>query len=120
MSKSLRPPGKTTIAPEVLVSIAKLTALSVPGVSKMANIPGGVNSLFNRGESDGVRIVVEDNTVYADLHLILHRDVNVREVSHTVQNRVARAVSEMVGMEIGKVNVHVEDVDFSVETPKSL
>ena len=30
MSDQKRPPGKTTIAPDVLVTIARLTALSVP------------------------------------------------------------------------------------------
>ena len=60
-----------------------------------------------------VNISVEDNVVYIDLFVILKRDVNVREVSHAIQNQVARAISEMVGMEIGRINVHVEDIDFS-------
>mgnify|MGYP006153302701 CR=1 FL=1 len=33
-------PDKTTIAPDVLVTIARLSALSVPGVSRMANVSG--------------------------------------------------------------------------------
>jgi uncharacterized alkaline shock family protein YloU len=106
--------GKTTIAPEVLVSIAKLTALSVPGVSRLAMIPGAV-SWFRRELSEGVQIMVENNSVYADLYLVLKRDVNVREVSRVIQNQVARAISEMVGMEVGKVNIHVEDIDYSPE-----
>jgi len=104
--------GKTTIAPEVLVSIAKLTALGVPGVRKLALIPGAV-SLFKRELNEGVQISVENNTVYADLYVILSRDVNVRDVSRTIQTQVARAISEMVGMEVGKVNIHVEDIDYS-------
>jgi uncharacterized alkaline shock family protein YloU len=63
--------------------------------------------------SEGVQISVENNTVYADLYVILSRDVNVREVSRTIQYKVARAISEMVGMEVGKVNIHVEDIDYS-------
>lgn len=104
--------GKTTIAPEVLVSIAKLTALGVPGVKKLAFIPGAVH-LFKREMSEGVQISVENNTVYADLYVILSRDVNVRDVSRTIQHQVARAISEMVGMEVGKVNIHIEDIDYS-------
>jgi len=107
--------GRTTIAPDVLVSIAKLTTLSVPGVSRLALIPGAV-SLFRRELSEGVQISVENNTVYADLYVVLRRDVNVRDVSHTIQHQVARAISEMVGMEVGKVNVHVEDIDYSPDT----
>jgi uncharacterized alkaline shock family protein YloU len=116
MSEQSRPPGKTTIAPDVLVTIARLTALSVPGVSRLANVPGGVNSLFKRGTNEGVRIVVENNTVYADLFVILVRDVNVRDVSKALQAQVSRAISEMVGMEVGKVNIHIEDIDYNPES----
>ncbi len=112
MTQPTDPTGKTTIAPDVLVTIARLTALSVPGVSQLATVPGGVDRFFKRGVSEGVRISVENNTVYADLHVILKRDVNVREVSRAIQARVSRAISEMVGMEVGKINVHIEDIDY--------
>ncbi len=109
MSEMQRPPGKTTIAPDVLETIARLTTLSVPGVNRMAP----VNRLFKKENTEGVSIVVENNGVYADLYVILSRDVNAREVSRVIQNQVARAISEMVGMEVGKINVHVEDIDYS-------
>jgi len=105
-------PGKTTVSPEVLTTIAKLSALSVPGVSRMAPIAGGVNRLFKRGAGDGVRIETEDNTVFADLHLVLKQDVNIREVSRNVQQQVARAIQEMVGMDVGYINIHIDDIDY--------
>lgn len=115
MIENSRPPGKTTIAPDVLVSIARLTALSVPGVSRLAPIISGPGRIFNREASEGVIITVENNTVYAEMYVILFRDVNVRDVSRAIQFQVARAISEMVGMEIGKINIHVEDIDYSSE-----
>jgi uncharacterized alkaline shock family protein YloU len=108
-------PGKTTVSPEVLVTIAKLSALSVPGVSRMAPISGGVNRLFKRGAGDGVRIETEDNTVFADLHLVLKQDVNIREVGRNVQQQVARAIQEMVGMDVGYINIHVDDIAYEDE-----
>ena len=115
MTEKLRPPGKTTIAPDVMVSIAKLTVLGVPGVSRL--VPGtGANLIFKRGSHEGVEISVENNTVFADIHVVLRRDVNVRDVSRAIQYQVARAISEMVGMDIGKVNVHIEDIDYSRES----
>lgn len=104
-------PGKTTVSPDVLVTIARMSALSVPGVSRMAHVPGGVNRLFKRGIGDGVRIEVEDNTVTANLYLILRQHVNIREVSRNVQSQVARALQEMVGMDIGGIEIHIEDID---------
>ena len=32
-----------------------------------------------------------------------------------VQQTVARAISEMTGMEVGDVNIHIEDIDFNNE-----
>lgn len=104
--------GKTTVSPEVLTAIASLAALEVPGVSRLAPVSGGVNRLFRRGASDGVRIEAKDNTVFADLFLILKDGVNIREVGRNVQQNVARSIQEMVGMEVGEVNVHIEDIDF--------
>jgi uncharacterized alkaline shock family protein YloU len=105
--------GKTTVSPEVLMTIARLSALSVPGVSRLAPISGGVNRLFKRGASDGVRIETEENAVYVDLHVVLQQDVNIREVSRNVQQNVARAMQEMVGMDVGCVNIHIEDIDYN-------
>lgn len=111
-------PGKTTVAPDVLTAIARLAALSVPGVGRMAPVSGGVNRLLRRGPNDGVQIEVRDNTVFADLFLILKPDVNIREVSRNVQQQVARAVQEMVGMEVGHVDIHIEDIDYE-EAPEA-
>lgn len=117
MEQQLRPPGKTTIAPEVLTTIARMTALSIAGVSRLSTTPSDVNQFFKRGFSvnEGVRIAVEDDIVYADIYVIIQHDVNVREVCHQAQSQVARAISEMVGMEVGKVNIHVEDIDYSLK-----
>ena len=104
--------GKTTVAPDVLVTITRLSALSVPGVSRMANVTGCVNRLFKRCGHDGVRLEVKDNTLYANLYLILKSDVNIREVSRNVQHQVARALQEMVGMDIGEIEIHIEDIDY--------
>ena len=80
----------------------------------MAPVKGAVNSLFGHG-FDGVRMVVEDNNVIVDLYLILECDTNIREVSRSVQQTVARAIVEMTGLEVGHVNIHIEDIDYKVE-----
>ena len=78
----------------------------------MATVSGGVNKLFKRGVHDGVRLEVKDNTVYANLYLILKENVNIREVGRNVQHQVARALQEMVSMEIGEIEIHIEDIDY--------
>lgn len=105
--------GKTTIDPGVLITIARLTTLAVPGVSRMAKLPSAVDTLLKRNYEDGVKLVVEDEAVYLDLFVILKNDCDFRKTGKTIQQKVSRAVSEMVGMEIGHVNIHIEDIDYS-------
>ncbi len=113
MAETERPPGKTTIAPGVLATIIRLTALQVEGVSRLAQVPSSVNTLFSRSRDDGVDITVqEDGSVYADLHLILTDKANIRETSREVQEKVSEAISKMVGMDVGTINVHIEDIDY--------
>lgn len=115
MADEERAPGKTTLAPEVLLTIASKSTMSVEGVSHLAPVPGGFDRLFRRGNADGVQITVEDGIVYLDLYVVLKKDVNVREVSRTVQQQVARAIAEITGMEVGHVNIHIEDIDYSLD-----
>jgi uncharacterized alkaline shock family protein YloU len=108
--------GKTTIAPEVLQSIARLTTLNIPGVSRLIPVTSCVNRFFNRGASMGVHIDVVEDSVYTDIYVVLKNDVNIRDVSRTIQQEVARAITEMVGMRVGRVNIHIEDVDYPSES----
>jgi uncharacterized alkaline shock family protein YloU len=109
--------GKTTIAPEVLLTIARLATSSIPGVSHLSPVPTAVKQrLIKRGHiSEGVAIQILDDLVYADLYVVFKNDVNVRDVSRKIQHEVARAISEMVGMQVGKVNIHIEDIDYIEE-----
>ncbi len=104
--------GKTTVAPEVLLTIARLTTLNVPGVSRMSTLPASVNRLFQRGVGEGVAIEIKEDVVTIDLHIILKQDLNIRDVSREVQYEVCRAISEMVGMQVGRINIHIEDIDY--------
>jgi len=110
-----RAPGMTTIAPGVLVRIAQLTSLSVPGVAGLSPVAGGVNRLFKRETGDGVHIELTDNSVAADLFLTLDYGVEVRKVSRKVQRDVARALEDMVGMQVTRVDVHIEEIIFEHE-----
>lgn len=113
MPEETRPPGKTTIAPDVLLSISRLTTLSVPGVSHMSP-QTHVSDIFQRGQrSGGVHILIQDAKVDIDLYVTLEKDVNIRQVSRKIQSEVHRAITEMVGMEIGQINVQIDDINYT-------
>ena len=102
--------GKTTIAHEVLLTIARLSALQTPGVARTSPAPDGVDRLFKRGIDDGVRVEVHDQSVVVDLYLVMQPGRNVREVGRAIQAAVRRAMEDMVGMDVLAVNVHIEDI----------
>lgn len=105
--------GKTTVSTEVLHKIARLTTLSVQGVSRMANFRGNLDQLFGKEEFQGAKVQVQENKVFVDIYVVLMSNYNVRDISREIQSRVSRAISEMVGMEVGGVNIHIMDIDFS-------
>ena len=105
------------IAPEVLLTITRLTTTKVPGVSRLYSVPGGVNRLFKKNiqQADGLVIELTDDSVYIDIYVALQHEVIVRDVCRNIQYEVQRAITEMVGMHIGRVNIHVEDIDYPEE-----
>jgi len=100
--------GKITIAPQVLVTTVRLTALAVPGVARLI-APPGVGRLL---QGDGVKIEVVDDKVYAKVYLVTDPGANMLTIGRKVRAEVTRALEDMVGVEVEAVDVHIEDVAF--------
>lgn len=100
--------GTVRIAPGVLATIVRLTALSVEGVARLS--AGGMGKFLSR-ETPGVKVHVEDNQVTVDLYIVAQRDANLLQVGTRVQQRVGEAIRHMVGMDVREVNVYIQDVD---------
>ncbi len=105
--------GKTTVSPDVLHKIARLTTLSVKGVSRMASFRGGLEKLLDKEEFKGVHVKVKDGIAFVEIYVVLMSDMNVRDISRKIQSRVSRAISEIIGMEVGGVTIHIMDIDFN-------
>jgi len=107
--------GTVRISPQVLATIARLTTLSVPGVSRMYHdLSSGVDRILKgKGAADGVRIQVVDDAVGIDLFVVAEKDTDLYALGRSVQTSVSRAVKDMVGMPVLSVNIHVEDVEIS-------
>ena len=103
--------GVVRVARQVLLTIVTYTALQIPGVTRMADI-GDSWSRFLKREipRQGVTLTVKDNLVTVDLYLVLAAGVNIVEVGTAVQQEVASALEEIVGMQVREVNVYVQDV----------
>ncbi len=101
--------GTIHISPAVLATIIELTALATPGVAKMHR-QSRLASLRSGGHAEGVRLTVEDETVQATVSIVVEPSGNMLEVGRAVQRNVARALGDMAGMNVGEINVQIQDV----------
>jgi uncharacterized alkaline shock family protein YloU len=103
--------GVVRVARQVLSTIVINTALQTSGVTRMARSSDQWARLLGRETPrQGVHLSVKDNTVSADLYLVIEPGVNIVEVGSAVQAEVASALEEMVGMQVQEVNVYIQDV----------
>jgi PadR family transcriptional regulator PadR len=108
--------GRIEIAPEVLTTIAHYTTMGVEGVDKMAALPADVGRLFRRSvRHDGVILDYSNGGLSFDVYVLVDPHVNVLDTSQTIQATVIEAIDKMVGLSVDAVNVHVEDVLYSLD-----
>ena len=103
MSEKERIPGNTTVAPEVLETIVEMTVNETQGVSRIFN---------NNTANSGVKLKTNDGVVSADIYIVLNAESNTIEVCKKLQKNIARAINDIVGMNVGSLNIHVEDFDY--------
>jgi uncharacterized alkaline shock family protein YloU len=101
--------GTVRIAPEVLATIVRLTALAVSGVTRLSGEPQ--HWLERDGINKGVRVQVKEEAVFVDLYIIGSSEANMLQVGRQIQRDVARAIDTMLGMDVREVNVYVRDVE---------
>lgn len=102
--------GKVTIAPDVLVSIARLTTLAMPGVARFSSTR--MRAMFGGKDSGGVCVAVKDDRVTVDVRIVVEHGTSMLQLSQGLQARIARAIQDMVGMDVAAVNVYIADVEF--------
>ena len=103
--------GQIIVAPEVMMTVIRQAAQSVPDVSSMVS-PS--TSIFRRGQSrDGVTLVQSENGLKIDIHVALKQNSNMMETAKAIQIAVSDAVDQIIGVKIESVDVHVEDITFN-------
>lgn len=110
----MEPQDTITIAPSVLIAIARHAAEQVRGVAGMGQIPVGVGRLFGgQPLGPGVILDIDGDDVAVDLYLRVKPGANMKETGTAAQHAVQRAIQDLVGMEVTRVTVHIEDVDYA-------
>ncbi|KTR43260.1 alkaline-shock protein [Curtobacterium oceanosedimentum] len=107
--------GKTTIDDTVVSKVAGIAAREVNGVHSLGNgaaraIGALRDKIGQRDYGQGVKVEVGEKQVAADVTIVAEYPVSLQEVADGVRSSVARALQQIVGMEVAEVNVTVQDV----------
>ena len=104
--------GTVTFANEVVSTIAGIAACDIPGVAGMSGglKDGIVDLLGKKNLSKGVKITLKDDTVVADIQIVVDYGVKVPEVCAKIQESVISAIETMTGLRVAAVNVLVQDL----------
>jgi uncharacterized alkaline shock family protein YloU len=116
--------GRTVIDDAVVAKVAGIAAREVPGVFALggnaARAFGAIREAI--GSSDfgsGVRVEVGETQVAVDITIVVEYPNPMMTVAGAVRAAVARAIVDIVGLEVTEVNVAINDVNIPSlgETP---
>lgn len=105
--------GDIVIDRDVLAKYAGTATTDCIGIVGMAavNVKDGVTKLLKReNAARGVNVVVNDNKVKIELHVIVAYGVSIRAVAQNVLESVRYKLEEYTGLTVEKINVIVEGV----------
>lgn len=105
--------GNIIIENEVIARYAGLSAVECFGIVGMAAVSvkdGLVKLLKGDSITKGVNVVVTENRLTIDFHIIVAYGVSISAVTENLMSTVQYKVEEFTGMEVDKINIFVEGV----------
>ena len=105
--------GNIEIQNDVIAQYAGAVTTECFGVVGMAgiNVRDGLVKLLKLDNLNrGVNVVLNNNKLTLDLHIVVAYGVNIMSVSNNIISDVKYKVEEFTGLEVEKVNVYVEGV----------
>lgn len=110
--------GNIKISVEVISTIAGIAASEIKGVHGMySSFATGIAEKLGAKKSigRGVRAEISENDVVIDLYIVVDYGVRIPELAWEIQENVKNNVETMTGMNVEKVNIHIEGVSFENE-----
>ena len=105
--------GNITIDNEVIAQYAGSVAMECFGVVGMAGInmkDGLVKLLKMDSMTRGINVIINNNKLTMNFHVILAYGVSILAVSNNLISNVKYKVEEFTGIEVKKINIFVEGV----------
>ncbi len=102
------------IASDVVATIAGIAAADIEGVASMSGgVVSGLSQILGKKTlTKGVKVEIDEDTAVIDISIIVYYGAKIPEVAGNIQTAVTEAVSNMTGLAVGAVDVHVLDVQF--------
>ena len=105
--------GQIIINKDVIAQYAGCIAMETSGIVGMAMISmrDGVYKLLKKESlRKGVDVVVKDNMIYIDFHIIVAYGINIKTIAENVISNVCYEVEQFTGMKVKEVNIYVEGI----------
>ena len=105
--------GTITVSSDVIAKYAGTVAVECFGIVGMAavNMKDGLVRLLKRESlTHGINVVMNDNKITLDFHVIVSYGVSISAVADNLISTVKYIVEEFTGLEIEKINIFVEGV----------
>ena len=101
--------GTINISEDVAAVVAANAALDTEGVASLATSLSKdiAEFLGKKSVSKGVKITIEENSLKADIYIMVDLGYSVNKVATSVQEAVSTAVESTLGIPASAVNVHV-------------
>lgn len=107
--------GKVNISDDVVASIAGIAAGEIEGVYGMSGgVAAGIAEKLGAKKSfqKGVKVDVKPEGAIIDLYITVMFGVRIPELAWNIQENVKNSVETMTGIDVLKVNVHIDGVHF--------
>ncbi len=106
--------GNINISDEVVTVVIAGAVLEVDGVSGLYTVPGKdiTDLVGKKNVSKGVKLLIEENSITADVSIMVEPGASISKVGEAVQDAVADSVEVATGLRVKAVNVHVCGIAF--------
>lgn len=107
------------IANDVVATIAGIAAAEIAGVAGMSGgVVSGITQMLGKKQlTKGVKVEIDEQNVTLDISVIVEYGQKIPTVAEAIQAAVKQSVSDMTGLNVLAVNVHVTGVQFVEEAP---
>ncbi len=111
----LEPGSNIIYSNEVVSIIAGVAASEVEGIASMVSVPNGNLLGKKRDITKGVKVEIGTEEATVDLYVTVEYGKPIQKAAQDAQESVRKAIEEMTGLHVVRVDVHVQGVSFEKE-----